>query len=83
LSKSSATAGKSKSPTSGSILAIPWELARPELALEVKLGGHTEGYRDNQGKYRVRWISAQVIKGIPYEIPVPGYKLDTCYTPRL
>ena len=64
-------------------LGDPWELARPELALAVKLGGHTESYTDDQGKYRVRWIPAQVVKGIPYEIPVPGYKVDTCNTLRL
>jgi len=64
-------------------LGDPWELARPELALEVKLGGHTESYRDHQGNYRVRWNPAQVIKGIPYEIPVPGYHVDTCNTLRL
>ncbi|HEY5140911.1 MAG TPA: glycogen/starch/alpha-glucan phosphorylase, partial [Methylococcales bacterium] len=63
-------------------LGDPWELARPELALEVKLGGHTESYQDSEGKYHVRWIPAQVIKGIPYEIPVPGYKVDTCNTLR-
>ena len=64
-------------------LGDPWEVARPELALEVKLGGRTENYQDGQGNYRVRWIPAQVIKGIPYEIPVPGYKVDTCNTLRL
>ena len=27
----------------------PWEIARPEWAVEVKLGGHTEQYRDEHG----------------------------------
>jgi glycogen phosphorylase len=27
----------------------PWEIARPEWATEVRLGGHTEHYRDEQG----------------------------------
>jgi starch phosphorylase len=64
-------------------LGNPWELARPELALNVKLGGHTERYYDNQGKYRVRWVPATVIRGIPYETPVPGFRVDTCNTLRL
>jgi glycogen phosphorylase len=64
-------------------LGNPWELARPELSLEVKFGGYTESYRDNEGKYRVRWIPSQVIKGVPYETPVPGFKVDTCNTLRL
>jgi len=64
-------------------LGNPWELPRPELALEVKLGGYTEGYHDAQGRYRVRWIPATVVRGIPYETPVPGYQVDTCNTLRL
>ena len=34
----------------------PWEIARPEIAYNVKLGGHTESYTDEEGKYRVKWI---------------------------
>jgi len=64
-------------------LGNPWEIARPELALEVKLGGHTETYEDSQGRFRVRWIPSTVVKGIPYETPVPGYHIDTCNTLRL
>jgi len=61
----------------------PWEIARPELALDVKLGGRTESYQDSQGRFRVRWIPDTLVKGIPYETPVPGYKVDTCNTLRL
>ena len=28
----------------------PWEIARPEMAVEVKFGGHTECYSDEQGR---------------------------------
>ena len=35
-------------------LGNPWEIPRPEIAYEVKLGGHTEGYYDNWGRYRTR-----------------------------
>ena len=34
----------------------PWELVRPEWAVEVKLGGHTERYTDEHGRMRVRWM---------------------------
>jgi starch phosphorylase len=64
-------------------LGNPWEFPRPELAVEVKLGGRTESYRDEQGRYRVRWIPARLVKGIPYETPVPGFGVDTCNTLRL
>ena len=34
----------------------PWEIARSEIAYEVKFGGRTEAFTDEQGRYRVRWI---------------------------
>jgi starch phosphorylase len=61
----------------------PWELPRPEYAVEVKFGGHTESYTDDQGRFRVRWLPYQSIKGIPYDTPIPGYKNNTANTLRL
>ncbi|ASC70029.1 Glycogen phosphorylase [Halomicronema hongdechloris C2206] len=64
-------------------LGNPWELPRPEWAVDVKLGGHTEAYTDRSGRYRVRWIPYQVIKGVPYDMPIAGYRTNTCNTLRL
>jgi starch phosphorylase len=64
-------------------LGNPWEIPRPELSLEVKLGGRTEHYHDGQGRLRVRWLPAGVVKGIPYDTPITGYKGGTCNTLRL
>ncbi|MEB3190371.1 MAG: glycogen/starch/alpha-glucan phosphorylase [Snowella sp.] len=61
----------------------PWELVRPEAAVQVELGGHTESYKDNQDQYRVRWVPGHVIKGIPYDTPILGYKVNTANTMRL
>jgi starch phosphorylase len=61
----------------------PWELARPEAAVQVELGGHTESYKDNQDQYRVHWVPGHVIKGIPYDTPILGYKVNTANTMRL
>jgi starch phosphorylase len=61
----------------------PWEVARPEWAVEVKLGGHTEGYTDERGRYRVRWVPYQVVMGIPHDTPILGYKVNTANTLRL
>ena len=33
-------------------LGNPWESHRPEIAYEVKLGGHTEHFRDKRGAFR-------------------------------
>jgi starch phosphorylase len=61
----------------------PWEMAKPELSQEVYLGGHTNGYIDDNGKYRVKWIPGRVVKGIPYDTPIIGYGKKDCATMRL
>ncbi|MES1025543.1 glycogen/starch/alpha-glucan phosphorylase [Gloeocapsa sp. BRSZ] len=61
----------------------PWEIARPEWEVYVKLGGHTEAYTDEHGRYRVRWIPYQVVKGVPHDTPILGYKTNTANTLRL
>jgi starch phosphorylase len=61
----------------------PWELARPEYAVEICFGGRTESYTDTEGRYRVRWVPHQVVKGIPYDTPIMGYRVNTVNTLRL
>jgi len=61
----------------------PWEICRPESALEVKLGGHTEVYADDDDNYRVRWVPHKIVKGVPYDTPILGYKVNTANTLRL
>jgi len=63
-------------------LGDPWALARPEDAFEVKMGGHTESYTDG-GRYRVRWVPEKVIRGIPNDTPILGYRTNTANTMRL
>jgi len=52
----------------------PWEIPRPELAREVGFGGKTEWYTDASGKSRKRWLPAKVVKGIPHDTPILGYR---------
>jgi glycogen phosphorylase len=61
----------------------PWELPRPEWAVEVKLGGHTERHTDATGRTHVRWVPARRVIGIPYDTPVLGYRNNTANTLRL
>ena len=61
----------------------PWELARPDETVEIKLGGHTENYHDNQGNFRVSWVPDRVVVAIPHDTPVPGYKTNTVNPLRL
>ena len=61
----------------------PWEIARPSLAFDVKFGGRTEPWTDDQGRYRVRWIPERVVSGVAYDTPIPGYRVGTCNRLRL
>jgi glycogen phosphorylase len=61
----------------------PWELPRPEWAVEVKLGGHVDHYTDNSGRHQSRWVPYQVVRGIPYDTPILGYQTNTANTLRL
>ena len=57
-----------------------WELERPELAVRVRFGGHTET-RASDG--RVSWVQTQDVLAVPYDIPVPGFENGTVNTLRL
>ena len=61
----------------------PWEIPRPEIAYEVKFGGRTEGYTDERGRHRVRWIPESEVKGVAYDTPILGYRVNTCNPLRL
>jgi starch phosphorylase len=61
----------------------PWEIVRPDVNHYVKFGGHTEAYTDQQGRYRVRWVAANCVKGVACDTPVLGFHVDTCNTLRL
>ena len=52
-------------------LGNPWEIPRPEIAINVGFGGHTEPYTDENGRFRVRWIPARVVRGIAHDTADP------------
>ena len=61
----------------------PWEIARPEWTVEIRFGGHTEQYVDEQQRLRVRWLPARVVLGVPHDTPILGYHVNTANTLRL
>ncbi len=61
----------------------PWEIARPEIAFDVPFGGSIEGMTDEGGQSRARWIPATVVKGMAYDTPIMGYRVNTCNPMRL
>ncbi|MCY7392740.1 MAG: glycogen/starch/alpha-glucan family phosphorylase, partial [Leptolyngbyaceae cyanobacterium CAN_BIN12] len=61
----------------------PWEIVRPEWDVDVKFGGHTQAFTDEHGNYRVLWVPDKVVRGVPYDTPISGYKVNSCNTLRL
>jgi starch phosphorylase len=61
----------------------PWEIARPEWAVEVKLCGHTEQYQDEANRLRTRWVPERTVLAIPYDTPILGFRTNTANTLRL
>jgi starch phosphorylase len=64
-------------------LGNPWALERPEDGFEVKLGGRTEAHTDVDGRLHVKWIPRKVVRGVPHDTPVLGYRTNTVNTMRL
>jgi len=56
----------------------PWEIPRPELAYDVRFGGHTEHTAAG-----VRWVPETVVKGVAYDTPILGYQVRNCNWLRL
>lgn len=61
----------------------PWEIPRPHLAQNVQFGGHTEHYHDVHGNFRVRWNPSTIVRGIPHDTPILGFRNGICNTLRL
>ncbi|MCU0603734.1 MAG: glycogen/starch/alpha-glucan phosphorylase [Desulfobacterales bacterium] len=61
----------------------PWEIARPEISCDIGFEGHTETYRDPDGRLRVRWVPGRLVKGMAYDTPVLGYRVNTANLLRL
>jgi starch phosphorylase len=64
-------------------LGNPWEIPRPEIAVPVFLGGRTEATTDVHGRYQSRWHPGRVVKGVAYDTPILGYRVDNANLLRL
>ena len=61
----------------------PFELRRPEYAQEVKFGGYVNVYADENGRSHFRQEGYQVVRAIPYDLPVVGYGSGIVNTLRI
>jgi len=60
----------------------PWEFKKADFSVNVGFGGHTTHY-DQDGRLCVRWHPGWLVKGIPYDTPIPGYRVNTVNLLRL
>jgi starch phosphorylase len=61
----------------------PWEIERPEYTVTVSFGGRTEQVGDGHGGFRVVWLPADQVHGVPYDTPIAGFHSNTVNTLRL
>jgi len=61
----------------------PWEIARPTITFDINLGGRTEAYTDELGRYRVRWLPQRQVRGVACDTPILGYRTDSANLLRL
>jgi starch phosphorylase len=61
----------------------PWEVRRPNIAFDVRIGGRTEQYRDDNGRMRVRWVPNEIFRGIAIDTPILGHGVNTVNVLRL
>ena len=60
----------------------PWEIERPEVSVNVRFGGRVQA-TEEKGKIVYKWIEAQPIIGVAYDMPILGYGGTTVTTLRL
>jgi starch phosphorylase len=61
----------------------PWEMVRPEYTIPVLVYGHMAKVRGPQGKIAPTWVDWQLFEGLPYDIPIIGYGVNTVNFLRL
>ncbi len=61
----------------------PFEIKRPEYAVEVKFGGYVRTYTDNTGREHFTQEGYQCVRAVPYDLPVVGYGNNVVNTLRI
>lgn len=61
----------------------PFEIKRPEYAVEVKFGGYVAIRKDECGRDKFIQENYQVVKAVPYDLPIVGYNNNVVNTLRI
>ena len=51
----------------------PWQIERPDEACLIPVYGRVDQTSDGAGRMRSQWMDAQILIGIPYDMPIVGY----------
>jgi glycogen phosphorylase len=51
----------------------PWQIERPDEACRIPVYGRLEQLPDHAGRITPHWVDAQILIGIPYDMPIVGY----------
>ncbi len=62
---------------------FPWEVARRDLTVPVRVGGQVDWSATEDGKHKPSWEGYRVAYGIPYDVLVAGYDTNTVSILRL
>ena len=64
-------------------MGYPWEIRKPQNAVNVKFYGKINISRDNNGDLKFDHVDAENILAVPYDVPVIGANTNTTTTLRL
>ena len=70
-------------PDSWREYGCPWEVCRPESVQNIPIGGYVETQVGPDGSKRRVWHPAHIIKGVPWDIPVVGFRNSSVAILRL
>lgn len=70
-------------PDSWREYGCPWEVCRPESLQNIPIGGYVETMMGPDGSSRRVWHPAHIIKGVPWDIPVVGFRNSSVAILRL
>ena len=61
----------------------PWEICRPQAKQSIPLYGYIEEQKQADGSIKTYWHAEKNLVGIPWDVPIVGYKTDTVNILRL
>jgi glycogen phosphorylase len=61
----------------------PWEIPRAEHSTPVRLFGYVENHQDARGNFRPVWKGYRTVIGLPYDVPIVGFGVNTVNLLRL